>query len=56
MTLLVYLSQYWLHLSEITDTDTKDNDRYYRSDYRCITSICVHVSVHVHIGKLGQYH
>ena len=29
MTLLVHILQYWLHLSEITDTDTKwlaDND------------------------------
>ena len=29
MTLLVHLLQYWLHLSEITDTDTRNND-YYR--------------------------
>ena len=25
MTLLVHLLQYWLHLSEITDTNTKTN-------------------------------
>ena len=25
MTLLVHLLQYWLHHSEITDTDTKNN-------------------------------
>ena len=27
MTLLVHLLQYRLHLSEITDTDTKNNDQ-----------------------------
>ena len=30
MTLLVHFLQYWLHLSEITDTD-------YRSNYWCVT-------------------
>ena len=37
MTLLVHLLQYQLHLSEITDTNTKNNGNY-RSVYQCITN------------------
>ena len=50
MTLLIHLLQYWLHLSEITVTDTRDNDQYrntYLIDYQCITTL--HMYSHVYV-------
>ena len=39
MILLVHLLQYQLHLSEITDTDTKNNDN---DQYRIPIQLLVH--------------
>ena len=53
MTLLVHFLQYRLHLSEIVDTDTKNNDRY-QSDYWYITS-CNVINAQSSIRKFGNY-
>ena len=56
MTLLVHLLQYWLHLSEITDIDTVDNDQYqlpiqlsvHHYIVRMYIYICIYI-IHIHV-------